>query len=89
MSNIHWVDITIVLLTLVFTLGVAVCADNTKTVFSDVDASTALGTAIYKLVRAGVINGFEDGSFMPEGKLTRAQTAKMLCYIVDNKAVEE
>ena len=44
---------------------------------------------VLKAQAFAIINGFEDGSFMPEGKLTRAQTAKMLCYIVDNKAVEE
>ena len=32
----------------------------------------------------GIINGFEDGSFAPKETSTRAQTAKMLCNLLDN-----
>ncbi len=33
---------------------------------------------IYKLARAGVINGMDDGSFAPRNNITRAEAAKLL-----------
>lgn len=39
--------------------------------------------AIAALANAGVINGFEDGSFKPNGSLTRAQAAKMIEILLD------
>ena len=68
-------------LAIILTCGIAACADKATVTFSDVDASTALGTAIYKLVRAGVINGFEDGTFRSADALTRAQLCKMVNLI--------
>ena len=49
--------------------------------FSDVDTSTLEGTAIYKLVEHGIIDGMGDGTFLPKGTLTRAQFCKMVNLI--------
>ena len=37
--------------------------------------------AVDVLTKAGVINGYTDGSFKPAGNVTRAQMAKMVCFI--------
>lgn len=39
---------------------------------------------VSKAQKYGIINGFEDGTFSPQGNATRAQTAKMLCQLLDN-----
>ncbi len=56
----------------------AYAAEATKITFTDVDASTEAGSAIYKLANAGVINGRGDGTFDPNGLLTRAELCKMV-----------
>lgn len=48
--------------------------DNDKIVYND---------AVDLLSDLDVINGFTDGSFNPEGNVTRAQTAKMIAYIMN------
>jgi len=49
--------------------------------FPDVDEATSswAGEAIDALEKNGVINGYEDGTFIPDGNVTRAEFAKMLC----------
>lgn len=66
------------LLTLAMTVG-SVCvgfADDVK--FSDIDAESESGKGIYKLVDAGIINGYEDGTFRIGANLTRAELCKMI-----------
>ena len=46
--------------------------------FSDVDETTQYNVAIYELVSDGVLNGYEDGTFKPEGTITRAEFAKVI-----------
>ena len=53
------------------------------TTFSDVDDSTQFGEAIYELVGDGVLNGYEDGSFKPEGTITRAEFAKVIGVAIE------
>lgn len=48
------------------------------TTFTDVDETTQFNEAIYELVDDGVINGYEDGTFKPEGTITRAEFAKVI-----------
>lgn len=45
--------------------------------FTDVEAGTKLDAALLKLKNAGIVNGYEDGSFRPKGNLTRAEFCKM------------
>ena len=48
--------------------------DNDKIVYDN---------AVDLLSNLDVINGFTDGSYNPEGNVTRAQTAKMIAYIMN------
>ena len=41
---------------------------------ADIKASEAVDT----LVALGVVNGYDDGSFKPNGTVTRAEMAKMI-----------
>ena len=54
--------------------GAASFTDNDKIVYDN---------AVTLLSDLDVINGFTDGSFNPEGNVTRAQTAKMIAYIMN------
>ncbi|MBR5552286.1 MAG: S-layer homology domain-containing protein [Clostridia bacterium] len=53
-------------------------APAAQRVFTDVEPGTALETALVKLKNAGIINGYEDGSFQPAGGLSRAEFCKMI-----------
>ena len=46
--------------------------------FSDVDANSEMGKAIYKLVNAGIVHGNGDGTFTPNNNVTRAELCKMV-----------
>lgn len=50
--------------------------------FTDAESITK-AEAVDVLSAIGVINGFEDGSFKPEGEVTRAQMAKMIATILN------
>lgn len=39
--------------------------------------------SIVKMQRAGIISGYEDGSFRPQNGATRAEAAKLLCGLLD------
>ena len=49
--------------------------------FTD-DSDISSKEAVDVMSGIGVINGYPDGSFRPEGNVTRAQMAKMIAYIV-------
>ena len=54
-------------------------ADTTsKTGFSDVNETTDEGQAIVKMYEAGYIKGYEDGTFKPNGSITRAELMPLL-----------
>lgn len=53
-------------------------AEATTPVFTDVDADSTTGKAIYKLVNAGVLNGYTDGTFRPNNPITRAELCKIV-----------
>lgn len=55
-------------------------ADNTPdNTFTDADTIAEYArTSVDYLQNAGVINGYDDGSFRPSGNVTRAETAKVL-----------
>ncbi|BFT69167.1 cadherin-like beta sandwich domain-containing protein [Paenibacillus sp. P36] len=56
--------------------------DNTSTVLKDVGSHWAKG-AIEKFVKAGVISGYEDGTFQPDKTITREEMVVMLSRIVN------
>lgn len=49
--------------------------------FTDVDDSTSFNEEINVLAAIDVINGMEEGTFDPDGELTRAQAAKIIAYL--------
>ena len=51
--------------------------------FSDVVKEYAHYDAIYSLVNRGYINGYGDGTFRPDGILTRGQAAKILANVLN------
>ncbi len=57
--------------------------------FTDTDSiSEWAKTSITALVGAGVINGYEDGSFAPAASITRAEVVKILDGITDAEAAD-
>ena len=46
--------------------------------FNDVDANSAQGEAILKLVEMGILAGYGDGTFRPDNFLTRAELCKII-----------
>ena len=58
--------------------------DNGKTGFSDTNGHWA-ESAISLLSEKGIINGMGDGSFNPEGRITRAQLAAIISKILDGE----
>ena len=53
--------------------------------FPDVPSGYWAYTAIHALACAGIVNGFPDGQFQPNGPVTRAQFAKMLVEVTGLK----
>ncbi len=70
------------LLTLVMIFGIAVpmtvSADTLS--FTDVPTTHNYHEAIMNLVAEGIVNGMGDGTYNPEGAVTREQFAKIICY---------
>ena len=60
-----------------------------KTGFSDVNESTDEGQAIVKMYEAGYIKGYEDGTFKPNGNITRAELTRVFNQVFGYKADEE
>ena len=69
---------------MIFCLSVCVTAFadtanvQNKITFTDVDTQSEQGQAIYKLANAGIVSGNGDGTFTPNGSLTRAELCKMI-----------
>ena len=60
-----------------------------KITFKDVNGNTVVGKAIYKLVNAGILNGYEDGTFRPNNPLTRAELCKIVNLVFKYTEAEE
>ncbi len=56
--------------------------NNEKTFSDDDKIASYAKDSVKALSGAGVINGFEDGTFRPENTLTRAQAAKMIYGLI-------
>lgn len=56
--------------------------------FSDVDAESWYGTAVYWARLAGVVGGYPNGSFGPNDPITREQMAAMLYRYADYKGCD-
>ncbi len=55
---------------------------NGRPAFSDVGARTAYRADIQTLYQAGVIGGYEDGTFHPDDPVTRAEVCVMISNII-------
>ncbi|MGE5328185.1 MAG: S-layer homology domain-containing protein [Deltaproteobacteria bacterium] len=67
-------------LTLMIPVFAATPADVTGTAYED---------AVGKLVTLGIIKGYEDGTFKPDQNITRAEFAKIACYIIGVQAAAD
>ncbi|MCD8390331.1 MAG: S-layer homology domain-containing protein [Firmicutes bacterium] len=56
--------------------------------FSDVDSDNTYKEAITTLSNLGIINGYEDGTFQPEGEITRAEFAKIVICTLSYENLE-
>jgi len=56
--------------------------------FPDVPADHRFRTAIEALYDAGIVGGYQDGTFRPDAPVTRAQIAKMLVLLLGIHTVE-
>ena len=67
---------------LILTLGLSAAAFAVE--FTDAAGiGTPYRTAVDSMADKGILNGFPDGSFLPDGTLTREQGAKMLlCCLI-------
>ncbi len=65
-------------------------ASKTRTrIFSDLDTSHWANGYIAWTEKNGIINGFDDGTFQPDGNVTQQQAAKMIICAVGKKAEAE
>ena len=73
------------MVSLVVTANAAKLSDMTDAEAVDSTYEIAVGL----LTDAGVIGGYPDGSFRPQGNVTRAEMAKMICYALLGKTMAE
>ena len=75
-------DMAVVVYRVFKLLGIKVSGDVIE--FTDTDAlSDEAKEAIAALTGAGILNGMGDGTFAPNGSLTRAQAAKVIYYLMN------
>ncbi len=58
--------------------GVALAEEPAQLSLSDITAGTTVGRAVTELVKLGIINGYEDGTFRPDNTITRGEIAKII-----------
>lgn len=61
----------------------AAISDVDDGMIPDVDTEAVYADAVYRLYRAGILTGGNDGSFRPESSITRAEAAAVLARILD------
>lgn len=59
------------------------CSTVADNAIPDVSPSQSWGPAVYKLYRAGVLTGDQDGSFRPQDSITRAEAAVIAARMAD------
>ena len=64
-------------------LALVVLFASTAFAYTDVPSYDAGFEAISMVTNLGLMEGFDDGSFRPDDTLTRAETAKIFCCILD------
>lgn len=68
--------------------GIGGAADVSQITFSDVSGKSC-EDAVYALVNAGIINGFDDGTFRPDANITRAQACTLISKAFPELKVSE
>jgi len=66
-------------------LGTSVIFAANDSKFSDVDAKTKTGQAILKMYDKGYIVGYNDGTFKPDGQITRAELVRIINQVFGYK----
>lgn len=62
----------------------AASAEVSQTTLTDLDTASDYAKESIELLNAmGILNGFDDGSFMPHNALTRAEAAAIICRLTD------
>lgn len=78
---------TIVLaLVLCFSFGVSA---QPSSLFSDVDENAWYGQMVNEFAENGIVVGYGDGTFCPQGSITRAEFATMVMNIIDTLKTTE
>lgn len=78
-ENITRQDMSVMIVRLVSSLGIQLnlSSDNSKFA-DDNEIADYANVSVYTMKRAGIINGYEDGSFEPNAYATRAEAAKII-----------
>lgn len=76
--------LTAILTSLIMTLSV-ICQTSVFAAFSDVGDDNTYKDAITTLTKLKVIDGYEDGTFKPDGQITRAEFTKLIVFILGYK----
>lgn len=58
--------------------------EKTDIAFNDVGADRWSGSAIYALANAGIVTGYEDGTFKPENYITRAEMSVLMTALINS-----
>ncbi|MGN0108012.1 MAG: S-layer homology domain-containing protein, partial [Hominilimicola sp.] len=70
------------MLTTVVLAVTTICQTAVFAAFSDVDDTNPYKKAITTLSKLSVIDGYEDGTFKPEGEITRAEFTKLIVFML-------
>ena len=71
--------LTVVMLLTLMPVGIFAADEAAAPVkLSDIDENTTAGQAVTELVKLGIINGYEDGTFRPDNTITRGEIAKII-----------
>ncbi len=83
-TNITRQDVAVIAARVLAYLGKTPTA-TTETTLTDVDTVADYATDSVKLLNSiGIINGYDDGSFMPNNTLTRAEAATIICKLINS-----
>ncbi len=58
--------------------GGVMAEETAALALTDITAGTTVGRSVTELVKLGIINGYEDGTFRPDNTITRGEIAKII-----------
>lgn len=86
MKNLKKVFVLMLIITELFTGNISAASVTSN--YKDVKETDWFAEAIDKLSLLDIVNGFADGSFKPQGEVTRAQFIKMLVQAMEYKKID-